>query len=93
MILEIHDTEEGNTLSGRVNNIDYDYVAEQWVQDIYTDEINGRHSGPPLAKFILLDDDGQRAVWIITPDGVQLTERSDRFTGEWQQGIPYIGRR
>lgn len=50
MILEIHDNEVGNTLAGRVNNIDYDYMAEQWVQDLVTDESKGskrqnHHSG------------------------------------------------
>lgn len=65
MILEVHDTEEGNTLTGRVKEIDYDYQAEQWVQDL----IDMEAQNPPLkfrlAKFILQDDHGQRAAWTV----------------------------
>lgn len=81
MILEIHDTDVGNSLAGRVNHIDYDYQAEQWVQDIVSNEPRQ----PALAEMILMDDQGPRAKWKIHEDGgAQLIERSPRFTGEWQ---------
>lgn len=91
MILEIHDAEVGNTLAGRVNEIDYDYQAEQWVQDIMTETAeNGRISerrmtgAAPLAKFILKDDLGERATWDVVEDfGVKLASKTDRFQGEW----------
>jgi chaperone required for assembly of F1-ATPase len=35
MYLELHDNEVGNSLSAQINNIDYDYQAEQWVQETY----------------------------------------------------------
>lgn len=39
MLLEVHDTEVGNSHTASVKNIDYDYMAEQWVQDIVSDEV------------------------------------------------------
>lgn len=86
MILEIHDTEVANSLAGRVNNIDYDYQAEQWVQDIVSDEPRE----PALAEMILLDDQGPRAKWKIHENGAaELVERSPRFTGEWQLNLKF----
>ena len=38
MFLEVHDTEVGNSHLASVKNIDYDYMAEQWVQDFMNDE-------------------------------------------------------
>lgn len=85
MILEIHDSEAGNTLTGRVNNIEYDYMAEQWVQDIVTDE-KKRESPAKFAldRMILKDGAGIRAVWKIHENfDVELVEKSERFTGQW----------
>lgn len=87
MILEIHDTEAGNTLAGRVNHIEYDYMAEQWVQDLVTDETKMVVSGSqrfPLDKMILKDELGVRAVWKIHENlDAELVEKSERFTGQW----------
>ena len=83
MILEIHDSEPGNSLAGRVNELDYDYQAEQWVQDIIKKEstIPQRF---PLAKFILKDSEGERATWEVVENfGVKLATKSIRFQGEW----------
>ena len=87
MILEIHDNETGNTLTGRINDIDYDYQAEQWVQDLWTDEVKREKPFPfQLTKFVLIDESGQRAVWTVIEGGIALTEKSDRFEGTWSEG-------
>ena len=84
MILEIHDNEVGNTLAGRVNNIDYDYMAEQWIQDLVNDESKNPKQKYSLDKLVLLDDLGVRAVWKIHENlDAELIEKSDRFCGEW----------
>lgn len=84
MILEIHDNEVGNTLAGRVNYIDYDYIAEQCVQDLVTDESKGSKRQNRLDKMVLIDDLGVRAVWKIHENlDAELIEKSDRFRGEW----------
>ena len=95
MRLEVHDTEPGNTLTATVNHLDYDYMAEQWVQDIMKDESRGeRHSKFPLDRFVLIDHLGVRAVWKVSlneqnePE-VSLVEKSDRFTGQWRMDIPF----
>jgi hypothetical protein len=89
MILEIHDTEEGNSLAGRVKNLDYDYQAEQWVQDICTDEPHMTRVNP-LAKILLVDDLGVRAEWEFQPNGgIKLTQKSERFQGEWVLGLAF----
>lgn len=85
MTLEIHDTEAGNTLNGRVNNIDYDYMAEQWVQELAPQQAE-------CVRYVLLDGAGERAVWEKPGPGansVTLVSRSPRFTGEWQLGLPF----
>lgn len=87
MHLEAHDAEEGNTLFARVNDIDYDYQAEMWVQDLATD---GHHG--TCVRFVLIDGLGERAVW-ERPEGktnaVKPTYYSDRFTGQWKMGLEY----
>lgn len=85
MLLEIHDTEEGNTLNGKVNNLDYDYMAEQWVQDLAAEQ-------PECVRFILFDHLGERARWEKPGPGatsVSLVWKSDRFTGEWVLNHPF----
>jgi hypothetical protein len=85
MILEVHDNEPGNTLAGKVNNIEYDYMAEQWVQDLVTNE--KQRLEPPkftLDKFVLMDSQGARAVWKVHENGdAELIEKTERFTGQW----------
>ena len=94
MILEIHDNEVGNTLAGRVNNIDYDYMAEQWVQDLVTDESKGsKRQNHRLEKMVLIDELGVRAVWKIHENlDAELIEKSDRFGGEWVLNLPFSPR-
>jgi hypothetical protein len=84
MNLELHDTEEGNTLAAIQRNIDYDYQAEETIQELAL-------GYPDIVKFILKDDEGVRAVWEkeVNGDRVTLTETSPRFTGEWQLGLPF----
>lgn len=85
MILEIHDTETGNTLNGRVKDLDYDYMAEQWVQELAPMQVE-------FVRFVLMDDVGERAVWEKPESGatsVKLVSRSPRFTGEWQVGTEF----
>ncbi len=81
MILELHDSEVGNTLTARAKDIDYDYQAEQWVQDT--------HDHPDAVKWVLLDDQGVRCVW-ERPQGSKempnITQRSARFRGAWEKG-------
>jgi len=85
MILEVHDNEVGNTLAGRVNNIDYDYQAEQWVQDI-DENPNAQH---PVVRYVLLDAEGERAVWEKDGENITLVRRAPRFTGQWQVGTVF----
>jgi len=85
MILEVHDNEEGNTLAGRVNNIDYDYQAEQWVQDI-DEPATILH---PIVRFVLLDGEGERAVWEKDGENITLVRCAPRFTGQWQVGTVF----
>lgn len=85
MILEIHDTEVGNTLNGRHPAIDYDYQAEMWVQELAPDK-------PECVRFVLLDSLGERAVWEkpgVGAKSVKLVSRSSRFTGDWQLGVEF----
>lgn len=84
MRLELHDSEEGNTLSARVNNIDYDYQAEQWVMETHDDL-----TAIDVVKWELHDDQGIRCVWerpIGSGDLPEITQRSERFVGEWEKG-------
>lgn len=86
MILEIHDVEGGNTLCGRVNDLDYDYQAEQWVQDIVAME-KKRESKPQhrLDRIVLKDDAGARAEWKVHENlDVELVSKAHRFAGEWE---------
>jgi hypothetical protein len=85
MILEIHDNEPGNTLAGRVNDIDYDYQAEQWVQDI-EEPLDAPY---PTVRYVLLDEQGERAVWERDGNTITLVRRSPRFTGDWQVGTKF----
>ena len=85
MILEVHDIEVGNSHAATIKNIDYDYQAEQWAQDLSSDEI---HRPSPrkhrLEQLILTDDVGVRAVWKIHENfDVELVQKSERFIGEW----------
>lgn len=84
MILEVHDIEVGNTLTASIKNIDYDYMAEQWVQDLVSDAIQQTRPNFPWDQIILNDDIGVRAIWKIHENlDAELIQKSDRFTGEW----------
>jgi hypothetical protein len=84
MMIEGHDTEAGNTLAFRCKNIDYDYQAEEIIQEIALGHFN-------VVKFILLDDLGERARWEKEIKGkeVTLVSRSERFTGEWRLNLSF----
>lgn len=84
MNLELHDDEVGNTLAGRWKNIDYDYQAEEIIQEMALGH-------PGMVRFVLVDDEGERAVWTkeINGDRVTLTWTAPRFTGEWQLNLPW----
>lgn len=95
MLLEIHDSEVGNSHVASVKNIDYDYMAEQWVQDAIGDEAaRPQPSKFPLREFILKDDQGIRATWQIHENlDVELVHKSERFTGEWVLNHRFTPRR
>lgn len=82
MTLEFHDNETGNTLCAVARNLDYDYQAEQHVQD-------SSRERPFLVKWVLSDDQGTRCVW-ERPEGntgfPNITRRSPRFRGKWEKG-------
>ncbi len=84
MYLELHDNEEGNTLCASIPNIDFDYQAEQYVQETYNDRRAVR-----VIKWLLKDEQGVRCQWerpIGSSELPEITGRSKRFTGEWQRG-------
>lgn len=95
MKLEIHDSEERNSLAGAVKNLDFDYQAEEWVKDVMRDEKSRKVPRRfPLVKFILIDDDGkERAEWNVEKDDfrtcVVLTKVSKRYLGRWEVGQGY----
>jgi len=58
------------------NEVDYDYQAEQWVQECAKDyawEV----------RWVLYDDFGQRAIWVKTSTGPVLVAKAPRFQGQW----------
>jgi hypothetical protein len=82
MILEFHDAEEGNTLSGRVE-VDYDYQAEEWVkQEGFQDEKG-------IVRIVLKADDGtERAVWELSQDKNAVVKVSG-VHGDWKIGTAW----
>jgi len=81
MMLELHDSEVGKTLAAKVDPVDYDYQAEQWVQET--------HDRTTIVKWILYDGVGIRCVWERPQGSLEMpniTQRSTRFSGTWQQG-------
>jgi len=84
MYLELHDGETGKTLTAKIQELDYDYQAEQWVQDTYSDP-----HAKDVVKWELHDNKGLRCVWerpansSATPN---ITQRSPRFQGTWEKG-------
>ena len=84
MILELHDTEVGKTLTATIRNISFDYQAEQYVLDTYAYPM-----AESVVKWILIDDEGDRCVW-ERPAGSshipEITSRATRFQGRWQRG-------
>ena len=84
MYLELHDNEEGNTLCARINNLDYAYQGEQWVQD--TSFGDGHEA---VIKWILFDEQGPACIWerpIGSTEIPSVTQRAERFTGAWEKG-------
>jgi len=85
-ILSLYDTDPKNPLTARVRNIDYDYMAEQWVQDTARDPKT--HKSPWVVRWELTDADGTLiAIW-TRPDGdkglPRLAYHHKRFTGTWE---------
>jgi hypothetical protein len=83
MYLELHDNEEGNSKVAVIRILEYDYQAEQWVLDTVALE----PTNLVVTKWILYDDYGVRCVWERTDTSMpHITQRSARFTGEWETG-------
>jgi hypothetical protein len=84
MNIEFHDIEVGNTLAGRWRDIDYDYQAEEIIQEMALGH-------PDIVKFVLFDDEGERAIWEKEVNGkaVTLTWTAPRFTGQWRLNLPF----
>lgn len=82
MLIEFHDAEVGHSLSATMV-IDYDYQAEQAVQDIVN------FPGEEIVMVILKDDHGDRCVWERQPTGMTMVMRTQRFTGKWAVGVTY----
>jgi len=84
MYLELHSGEEGNSLTAKIKYINYDYEAEEWVQDTHNDD-----RAANVIKWVLCDEIGVRCVW-ERPNGASsmpdIAQRSSRFTGEWVKG-------
>jgi hypothetical protein len=93
LTLDLHDSEEGNTLAARVGangSITYDYQAEEWVKDTYSDEASmDPRPNRWIVRWVLKDTQGERAVWERPsgdPSCPKLVRKADRFRGEWQLG-------
>lgn len=89
MILKLIDTEANNPLAALIKDIDFDYQAEQWVQDTARD----RESQNPIrwvVRWELHDEIGLRAQW-ERPDGdkglPKLVAVSTYYTGDWKVGV------
>jgi len=82
MTLECHDAEVDDSLNFKRKFLDYDYQAEQHVQDALRDF-------PDIVKFVLLDFEGERAKWERADGKITLTWKSERFNGEWGLGVQY----
>ena len=88
MMLKLFDTEVDSPLAAVVNDIDYDYQAEQWVQD--TARGTGTQTpGRWVVRWELYDGVGLRAQW-QRPDGdkglPKLVAASTYYEGEWKVG-------
>lgn len=93
LILELHDSEQ-DSLSARIGKdgtIEYDYQAEQWVQETAPDRNHqDPHPGRWVVRWVLKSPDGsERAVW-ERPSGdtglPKLVRVSSDFRGEWVVG-------
>lgn len=87
MNLHLYDTDQANPLAATVRNLDYDYQAEQWVQDSAKDpRSQGTHW---VVKWELHDGVGLRARWERPdqdPGLPKLVAVSTYWTGEWKVG-------
>jgi len=91
MFLYLMDDETENPIAGRVR-VDFDYIAEQWVQDVASGR-SDQKSPRPLVTFILCDDDGVRCVWTRSVEEAgnkalpKITKITVRFSGEWKHDL------
>lgn len=86
--LSHYDTEVANPLAARVRDLDYHYMAEQWVQDTSTDP-NTHDPKRWGVRWELTDDDTGTVLAIWTrPEGdtgfPSLTYTHPSFTGQWE---------
>jgi hypothetical protein len=57
MYLEMHDNETGNSLSAGVDNIDFEYQAEEWIKETVDDadiirwELKDQKGGKTITKW------------------------------------------
>jgi hypothetical protein len=85
----LYDTELDNPLVARIRNLDFDYQAEQWVQDTAR-ESRTHNPARWVVRWELTDDltGNITAVW-TRPDGDKglpsLTHASPSFTGTWER--------
>lgn len=82
MNLEFFDKDESPT--GRINDIGFDYQAEEWVRQTAQDDPE-----KDIHIWVLSDDKGKSCKWQRVDDHEelpQIVERSERFLGKWETG-------
>lgn len=82
MELSLHDTGK-DSLVARIRNIDFDYQAEAWLEDLHADE---RITNPKrwVVRAELVDAEGLRATWSRNSGDAgrfKLTDAAPRFAG------------
>lgn len=96
MILQLHDSET-DSLAATIPHVDYDHQAEQWIIDTHKDwKACVSDPGRWVVRWILLDDEGERAVWERKPNDSgmpALVKAADRFTGSREMGNREMGSR
>lgn len=84
MILRLHD-DQANSLVAAISDIDYDYQAELWIIDTHDDRrACDPGQGNWVVRWILSDDEGERAVWERKPSDSKMPElvrAAERFAG------------
>jgi hypothetical protein len=90
--LYILDSEAEKPLAGQVS-VDYDYQAEQHVQDLVAANLDRQY---PLISFILCDGDGIRCVWTRTAEEAAkgsppvIIKVTERFQGQWERAVESV---